>query len=105
MSNEPLEKLAEKAAHFFSRIPNREEKSNQKIKFFIAFLLSLTGFIFCYLYFKDLFDSKDPLISFLNELIKIIFSPNAECVYSITVQSIFCPNILLKYSFDCLFLK
>ncbi len=50
-----------------------EKKSNQKIKFFIAFLFSLAGFILCYLYFKDLFDSKDPIISFLNEFIKIIF--------------------------------
>jgi PAT family beta-lactamase induction signal transducer AmpG len=62
---------------FYSSEPkikrNIEKKSNQKIKFFIAFLFSLAGFILCYLYFKDLFDSKDPIISFLNEFIKIIF--------------------------------
>jgi len=62
---------------FYSSEPkikrNIEKNSNQKIKFFIAFLLSLAGFILCYLYFKDLFDSKDPIINFLNEFIKIIF--------------------------------
>ena len=62
---------------FYSSEPkikrNIEKNSNQKIKFFIAFLVSLAGFILCYLYFKDLFDSKDPIINFLNELIKIIF--------------------------------
>jgi len=62
---------------FYSSEPkikrNIEKNSNQKIKFFIAFLVSLAGFILCYLYFKDLFDSKDPIINFLNEFIKIIF--------------------------------
>ena len=62
---------------FYSSEPkikrNIEKNPNQKIKFFIAFLLSLAGFILCYLYFKDLFDSKDPIINFLNEFIKIIF--------------------------------
>jgi PAT family beta-lactamase induction signal transducer AmpG len=62
---------------FYSSEPkikrNIEKNSNQKIKFFIAFLVSLAGFILCYLYFKDLFDSKDPVINFLNEFIKIIF--------------------------------
>jgi PAT family beta-lactamase induction signal transducer AmpG len=62
---------------FYSSEPkikrNIEKKSNQKIKFFIAFLVSLAGFILCYLYFKDLFDSKDPIVSFFNEFIKIIF--------------------------------
>jgi PAT family beta-lactamase induction signal transducer AmpG len=62
---------------FYSSEPkikrNIEKNSNQKIKFFIAFLFSLAGFILCYLYFKDLFDSKDPIINFLNEFIKIIF--------------------------------
>ena len=62
---------------FYSSEPkikrNIEKNSNQKIKFFIAFLASLVGFILCYLYFKDLFDSKDPIINFLNEFIKIIF--------------------------------
>ena len=62
---------------FYSSEPkikrNIEKNSNQKIKFFIAFLVSLAGFILCYLYFKDLFDSKDSIINFLNEFIKIIF--------------------------------
>ena len=62
---------------FYSSEPkikrNIEKNSNQKIKFFIAFLFSLAGFILCYLYFKDLFDSKDPIINFLNEFIRIIF--------------------------------
>ena len=62
---------------FYSSEPkikrNIEKNSNQKIKFFIAFLVSLAGFILCYLYFKDLFDSKDPIVSFFNEFIKIIF--------------------------------
>jgi PAT family beta-lactamase induction signal transducer AmpG len=62
---------------FYSSEPkikrNIEKNPNQKIKFFIAFLVSLAGFILCYLYFKDLFDSKDPIINFLNEFIKIIF--------------------------------
>ena len=62
---------------FYSSEPkikrNIEKNSNQKIKFFIAFLVSLAGFILCYLYFKDLFDSKDLIINFLNEFIKIIF--------------------------------
>ena len=62
---------------FYSSEPkikrNIEKNSNQKIKFFIAFLVSLAGFILCYLYFKDLFDSKDPIINFLNEFIRIIF--------------------------------
>ncbi len=62
---------------FYSSEPkikrNIEKNSNQKIKFFIAFLVSLAGFILCYLYFKDLFDSKDPIINFLNGFIKIIF--------------------------------
>ena len=62
---------------FYSSEPkikrNIEKNSNQKIKFFIAFLVSLAGFILCYLYFKDLFNSKDPIINFLNEFIKIIF--------------------------------
>jgi len=62
---------------FYSSEPkikrNIEKKSNQKIKFFIAFLASLAGFILCYLYFKDLFDRKDPIVSFFNEFIKIIF--------------------------------
>ena len=62
---------------FYSSEPkikrNIEKNSNQKIKFFIAFLVSLAGFILCYLYFKDLFDSKDPIINFLHEFIKIIF--------------------------------
>ena len=62
---------------FYSSEPkikrNIKKNSNQKIKFFIAFLVSLAGFILCYLYFKDLFDSKDPIINFLNEFIKIIF--------------------------------
>ena len=62
---------------FYSSEPkikrNIEKNSNQKIKFFIAFLVSLAGFILCYLYFKDLFDSKDPIINFLNEFIKIVF--------------------------------
>ena len=62
---------------FYSSEPkikrNIEKNSNQKIKFFIAFLVSLAGFILCYLYFKDLFDSKGPIINFLNEFIKIIF--------------------------------
>lgn len=62
---------------FYSSEPkikrNIEKNSNQKIKFFIAFLVSLTGFILCYLYFKDFFDSRDPIINFLNEFIKIIF--------------------------------
>ena len=62
---------------FYSSEPkikrNIEKNSNQKIKFFVAFLVSLAGFILCYLYFKDLFDSKDPIINFLNEFIKIIF--------------------------------
>ena len=62
---------------FYSSEPkikrNIEKNSNQKIKFFIAFLVSLAGFILCYLYFKDLFDSKDPIVNFLNEFIKIIF--------------------------------
>ena len=62
---------------FYSSEPkikrNIEKNSNQKIKFLIAFLVSLAGFILCYLYFKDLFDSKDPIINFLNEFIKIIF--------------------------------
>ena len=62
---------------FYSSEPkikrNIEKNSNQKIKFFIAFLVSLAGFSLCYLYFKDLFDSKDPIINFLNEFIRIIF--------------------------------
>ena len=62
---------------FYSSEPkikrNIEKNSNQKIKFFIAFLVSLAGFILCYLYFKDLFDSKDPIVNFFNEFIKIIF--------------------------------
>ena len=64
-------------AVFYSSEPkikrNIEIKSNHKIKFFITFLFALAGFILSYIYFKDLFNSKDPIISFLNELIKIIF--------------------------------
>ncbi|NBV39882.1 MAG: MFS transporter, partial [Proteobacteria bacterium] len=64
-------------AVFYSSEPkikrNIEIKSSQKIKFFITFLFALAGFILSYIYFKDLFNSKDPIISFLNELIKIIF--------------------------------
>ena len=64
-------------AVFYSSEPkikrNIEIKSNQKIKFFITFLFALAGFILSYIYFKDLFNNKDPIISFLNELIKIIF--------------------------------
>ena len=50
-----------------------EKKYNQKIKFFFAFLFSLTGFILCYSYFKDLINSKEPIINFINEFIKITF--------------------------------
>ena len=64
-------------AVFYSSEPkikrNIEIKSNQKIKFFITFLFALAGFILSYIYFKDLFNSKDPIINFLNELIKITF--------------------------------
>jgi PAT family beta-lactamase induction signal transducer AmpG len=42
-----------------------EKKYNQKIKFFFAFLFSLAGFILCYSYFKDLINSKEPIINFL----------------------------------------
>ena len=37
-----------------------EKKYNQKIKFFLAFLFSLAGFILCYSYFKDLINSNEP---------------------------------------------
>ncbi|NCW70744.1 MAG: MFS transporter [Proteobacteria bacterium] len=50
-----------------------EKKYNQKIKFFFAFLFSLAGFILCYSYFKDLINSKEPIINFINEFIKITF--------------------------------
>jgi PAT family beta-lactamase induction signal transducer AmpG len=51
---------------------NIEKKNSDKTKFFITFLFAVCGFVLCYIYFKDLFNGKDPFIIFLNEFIKII---------------------------------
>jgi len=51
---------------------NIKNKNSQKTKFFIAFLFAICGFVLCYIYFKDLFNGKDPFTNFLNEFIKII---------------------------------